>query len=47
VAFKTPGGKKVLIVANTSTIIQQFNITWNGKSVSAVLNSGATGTYVW
>ncbi len=47
VAFKTPGNKRVLIVANTSASAQHFNIAWNGKMVSAVLNSGAAATYVW
>lgn len=47
VAFKTPEGKKVLIVQNNSGVKKAFNIKFNGKSVSAVLDNGAVGTYVW
>ncbi|MEO8823912.1 MAG: glycoside hydrolase family 30 beta sandwich domain-containing protein [Ginsengibacter sp.] len=47
VAFLTPGGKKVLIVLNTGSQWQQFNIQFNGKTASASLNSGAVGTYIW
>lgn len=47
VAFKTPDGKKVLIVLNKSTGVQAFNIKFNGKIVSSTLNAGAVGTYIW
>lgn len=47
VAFKTPDGKKVLIVLNNSEIIQAFNIQYQGKVVSVSLNRGAVGTFVW
>ena len=47
VAFKTPEGKKVLIVLNAGNISQTFNIKTNGKSVSTTLPNGAVGTYVW
>lgn len=47
VAFKTPDGKKVLIVQNNSGVKKAFNIKFNGKSVSAVLDNGAVATYVW
>jgi glucosylceramidase len=47
VAFKTPDGKKVLIVANTGSTSQEFNIKYKGKVVSARLNNGAVGTYIW
>jgi len=47
VAFKTPVGKKVLIVLNNTDEKQQFNITYDGKSVTTSLSKGAAGTYVW
>lgn len=47
VAFKTPDGKKVLIVLNNSQTTQTFDIRSEGKAASATLNSGAVGPYVW
>ena len=47
VAFLTPDGKKVLIVLNTGSQWQQFNIKFNGKTASTSLNGGAVGTYIW
>jgi glucosylceramidase len=47
VAFRTPDGKKVLIVINTATVSQNFNIRYNGKLVVAALEPGAAGTFVW
>lgn len=47
VAFKTPDGKKVLIVLNNGNAPQTFNIRYNGKSVTTELVNGAVGTYVW
>jgi glucosylceramidase len=47
VAFKTPDGKRVLIVLNSSTTPQTFNIRSNGKIVTTSLNNGAVGTYIW
>ena len=47
VAFKTPEGKKVLIVLNDAGSLQNFNISFNGKSVSTSLPQGAVGTFVW
>lgn len=47
VAFKTPSGKKVLIVENDGNSTQQFNIKYNGKWVTTSLESGSVGTYVW
>ena len=47
VAFKTPDGKKVLIVVNDGTNSVGFIIQNGGKSVVASLNGGAVGTYVW
>jgi glucosylceramidase len=47
VAFKTPQGKTVLIVANVSRSEQAFNIQSKAKAVTAVLPGGAVGTFVW
>ncbi|TGE23632.1 glucosylceramidase [Hymenobacter metallicola] len=47
VAFKNPAGKKVLIVQNTSSQAQTFDIQYRGKAVSTTLSAGAVGTYVW
>lgn len=47
VAFKTPEGKKVLIVLNDKSTVQNFNIKFNGKIVTTSLAQGAVGTYVW
>jgi glucosylceramidase len=47
VAFKTPDGRKVLIVLNNSQAPQTFNIRDQGKSAGSTLNAGAVGTYVW
>jgi glucosylceramidase len=47
VAFKTPDGKKVLIVVNHSDSPQTFQIRYHGKSVTSTLQAGAVGTYVW
>ncbi len=47
VAFKNIDGTKVLIVLNTSTAIQTFNIKFNGKITTSTLSSGAVATYKW
>lgn len=47
VAFKTPEGKRVLIVANSSKQAQAFNISFNGRVIHALLGKGAVGTYVY
>ncbi len=47
VAFKTPAGYKVVVVQNSSESEQEFNIRYKGKTVTATLNAGAVGTYVW
>ena len=47
VAFKTPAGKRVLIVANASRSAQTFNIKYKGEMMPAKLEAGAVGTYVW
>ncbi|MBI5857171.1 MAG: glucosylceramidase [Sphingobacteriales bacterium] len=47
VAFKTPSGKKVLLVLNESAVTQNFNIGFKNKILVTSLPPGATGTYVW
>lgn len=47
VAFKTPDGKKVLIVVNSADTPQTFNIQYNGKLVTTSLTNGAVATYIW
>lgn len=47
VAFKTPAGKKVLIVLNESGTAQGFNIGYNGKYIFTSLTPGAVATYTW
>ncbi|MOA22382.1 O-Glycosyl hydrolase family 30 [compost metagenome] len=47
VAFKTPDGKKVLIVLNEGNAVQKFNIKSGEKMVTSTLSAGAVGTYVW
>jgi len=47
VAFKTPDGKKVLIVANTGSAPANFSVSSDKKTFSTSLNAGAVGTYIW
>ena len=47
VAFKTPQGKKVLIVQNDGNTNQVFNIKFNNKWVTTSLDAGAVGTFSW
>ncbi len=47
VAYKTPGGKRVLMVVNTGNALQNFNIQYKGKVVSTSLYAGAVATYIW
>lgn len=47
VAFKTPDGKRVLIVANDGNTAQTFEIHYHGKSAISSLKAGSVGTYVW
>lgn len=47
VAFKTPSGKKVLIVLNDGMQTGSFNIRFNGKWTPATLPAGAAATYTW
>jgi len=47
VAYKTPEGKTVLIVANTSWSNTSFSIQYRGQYVQLKLSPGAVGTYIW
>ena len=47
VAFRTPAGKKVLIVENDGSATATFNIRFNGSWTNTTLPAGAVGTYVW
>jgi glucosylceramidase len=47
VAFKTPEGRKVLIVENDGNSTETFNISFNGKRITTSLSEGAVGTYTW
>jgi glucosylceramidase len=47
VAFKAPGGQKVLLVLNSDPSPRTFNIRYQGKQAESTLNSGAVGTYIW
>jgi len=47
VAFKTPEGKIVLIVANDSYLVNSFRIQYHGQFANIRLRPGAVGTYVW
>lgn len=46
-AFKTPLGKKVLIVENDGTNSSTFNIRFKNKWVTTSLPAGGVGTYIW
>lgn len=47
VAFLSPKGQRVLIVANPGTAEQKFEIHWRGRNVAATLGAGAVATFVW
>ncbi|WP_281637259.1 glycoside hydrolase family 30 protein [Flavobacterium marginilacus] len=47
VAFKTPDGKKVLLVVNDGSSVELFNVKYNGKWITTSLEGGAVGTYIW
>ena len=47
VAFKNTDGTKVLIVLNTASTPQAFDIKFNGKIASTTLNGGSVATFVW
>lgn len=47
VAFRTPEGKKVLIVVNTAKTALSFAISSHGKAVTTALDAGDVATYTW
>jgi glucosylceramidase len=47
VAFRTPAGKKVLLVYNENAAAQTFNINFNGKIAPVILQGNSAGTFVW
>jgi glucosylceramidase len=47
VAFRTPDGKKVLIVVNTAPVKKNFNVKFRGNTVQLSLEGGAAATYIW
>jgi len=47
VAFRTPEGKIVLIVANDTFATGNFTVQYRGQYASIRLQPGAVGTYVW
>ena len=47
VAFRAPKNKVVLVVANTGSTAQTFNVAYGGKFFEAELDGGAVGTFVW
>lgn len=47
VAFKTPDGKIVLIIANDSWSVQNVKIQHNGFFANLSLAPGSVGTYIW
>lgn len=47
VAFRTPEGKYVLVVANNTWNTGSFRIQFRSQYVNIRLNPGAVGTYVW
>jgi glucosylceramidase len=47
VAYKTPNGRRCLVVLNTGNAQQTFNIQYKGKVVTTSLYPGSVATYVW
>lgn len=47
VAFRTPKGELVLLVANTAAAPQKFAIGYGGKYAEVNIPAGAAATYVW
>ena len=47
VAFRTPDGKKVLVVSNITDTPQTFDVHTNAKTFTSTLPAGNVGTYVW
>src|SRR6218665_470822 len=47
VAFRTPSGKTVLVVANNSRETKSFSVTEGGHSFQSQLEHGSTATFTW
>jgi glucosylceramidase len=47
VAFKTPEGKKVLLVTNGTKAAYTFGVHFKGEQFTSTLGPGDVGTYVW
>lgn len=47
VAYKTPEGKKVLIVLNEGSSTGSFNLKFGNEYVTTSLEAGSVATYVW
>ena len=47
VAFRTPDGKIVLIVANDTFATNSFRVQYKGEYANIRLQPGAVGTYIW
>jgi len=47
VAFKTPGRKTVLVVANSEKAVQTFAVRYHGRDFVATLPAESVATYVW
>ena len=47
VAFRTPDGKKVLVVSNITDTPQTFDVHTSAKTFTSTLPAGNVGTYVW
>jgi glucosylceramidase len=47
VAYRTPDGKIVLIVANDTQAVSSFTIQYAGEYANVRLAPGAVGTYIW
>lgn len=47
VAFRTPEGKIVLIVANDTYAVSSFAVQYGGQWANIRLSAGAVGTFVW
>ena len=47
VAFKTPEGKKALVVLNDGSVAVNFNIKTGGQWAAATIPAGTVATYYW
>ncbi|WP_394370054.1 glycoside hydrolase family 30 protein [Hymenobacter piscis] len=47
VAYKTPAGRRVLVVLNSGSAPQSFNIAYRGKVVNTILYGSSVATYIW